>query len=188
MKRSSRALVFLDSSKCRLRLRTGMADEAVEAAVAADGGGLAEELAQRLVLLAPALALGLASGGGLAIFNIMLAGSTGAATILLSRMALSTTSRLCSVRWQRRRACASLTWPVRRRSSGGPVHGPLRLVSVEPANCATGCAIRTGRWWQTPGHTLLATVRRAAMTSLKLWLRQWARFLARSPLAAARGC
>jgi hypothetical protein len=44
-----------------------------------------------IALLAPALALGLASGGGLAIFNIMLAGSTGAATILLSRMALSTT-------------------------------------------------------------------------------------------------
>ncbi|MEA5448271.1 hypothetical protein VB780_06815 [Leptolyngbya sp. CCNP1308] len=44
-----------------------------------------------IALLAPALALGLASGGGLAIFNIMLAGSTGAATILLSRMALATT-------------------------------------------------------------------------------------------------
>ena len=35
-------------------------------------------------LLAPALAIGLASGGGLAIFNIMLSGSAGAVTLLVS--------------------------------------------------------------------------------------------------------
>ncbi|MEM1308000.1 MAG: hypothetical protein AAGF98_00615 [Cyanobacteria bacterium P01_H01_bin.153] len=37
-----------------------------------------------IALLAPALAIGLASGGGLAIFNIMLSGSAGAVTLLLS--------------------------------------------------------------------------------------------------------
>ncbi|NEQ48218.1 MAG: hypothetical protein F6K00_33670 [Leptolyngbya sp. SIOISBB] len=37
-----------------------------------------------IALLSPALALGLASGGGLAIFNIMLSGSVGAATLLVS--------------------------------------------------------------------------------------------------------
>ena len=37
-------------------------------------------------ILAPALALGLASGGGLAIFNIMLSGSAGMATMLVTRV------------------------------------------------------------------------------------------------------
>lgn len=37
-----------------------------------------------IALLAPALALGLASGGGLALFNIMLSGSAGAVTLLIS--------------------------------------------------------------------------------------------------------
>ena len=39
-----------------------------------------------IALLAPALALALAAGGGMAIFNIMLAGSTGALTLLVTRV------------------------------------------------------------------------------------------------------
>jgi hypothetical protein len=39
-----------------------------------------------IAILAPALAIALATGGGLAIFNIMLSGSVGAATILMTTL------------------------------------------------------------------------------------------------------